>query len=260
MRVLIVTDLEGVSCVDNINMIPETNEGYKRACEYLMADTNAAIDGAFAGGATEVYVLDGHGGGRNFIPGQLDPRAVQISSEEYCHGRVDRYDALMCVGAHAMAGTVKAFLDHTEDSTCWFEYCLNGVPCGEMGLEAYIAGAFGLPFIMASGDAAACREAEALVPGIATACVKTAQFRNEADCLPLEEATALIREAAKEGVLRAPKIAPCVLSLPAEVKVTYTRNDYCDHLSDPNPTVKRNGRVVTKTVDKIETFFDLFLY
>ena len=78
----------------------------------------------------------------------------------------------MCVGAHAMAGTEKAFLDHTQSSTDWFEYCIAGNPQGEMAQQAYFLGAFGVPLVMMSGDAAACAEAKALVPNVAIACVK----------------------------------------------------------------------------------------
>jgi len=258
MHVLIITDLEGVSCVDSIEMINEQNEGYQRAREYLMADTNAAIDGAFIGGATKVTVLDGHGGGRNFIPGQLDPRAVLMPVADFCYKPLSGFDALICVGAHAMAGTPNAFLDHTEDSTRWFEYCINGKPEGEMGEQAYTVGAFSTPFVMASGDAAACREAEAMVPGVATACVKEAVERNKAKCLPLEEAVERIRAAAADGVRRAKEIPARVLPLPAELKLTHTRNDYCDEIMKPG--LVRNGRTVTKIITSLATGGDLIFF
>ena len=63
MHIYIITDLEGISAVDSIDMMDENSEGYKLACERLMSDTNAAIEGAFAGGADKVYVVDGHGSG-----------------------------------------------------------------------------------------------------------------------------------------------------------------------------------------------------
>ena len=186
MHVLIITDLEGISGVDSIDMIPCEAEDYKKACEYLMADLNAAVDGAFLGGATKVTVVDGHGSGMNFRMDLLDKRATVLPVREFIQqpGEAYSYDALMCVGAHAMAGTEQAFLDHTESSARWFEYRINGTPCGEMAMEAYALGAFGIPFVMMSGDQAACEEAETLVPGIATATVKQARGRNRAECIP----------------------------------------------------------------------------
>lgn len=257
MHVLIITDLEGISCVDSIDMIPYENEGYQRACGYLMADVNAAVDGAFAGGATKVTVIDGHGGANNFMMELLDKRAVCIPASEFAGNSPQSYgyDALMCVGAHAMAGTEKAFLDHTQSSTDWFEYCIAGKPQGEMAQQAYFLGAFGVPLVMMSGDAAACAEAKELVPNVATACVKEAHCRNQAVCLPQEEALDRIRLAARDGAERYREIAPCVLQLPAEIKLTYCRNDYCDRMMHPG--LERNGRTVRKTIEKIETYHDL---
>lgn len=258
MHVFIVTDLEGVSCVDSIDMIPKDNEGYQRARALLTADTNAAIDGCFAAGATKVTVLDGHSGGHNLIMELLDRRAEGYSSDDYVkHYKIERYDALMQVGAHAMAGTENAFLDHTQSSSLFFEFRINGVPVGEQAQIALVHGHFGTPYVMVSGDAAACREAEAMVPGIATACVKEAEGRNKAKCLPLEEATERIRQAAMEGVRRCKEIAPCVPQLPAKMELTYTRNDHCDRFMRPD--LERHGRTVTKTVEKIEGFLDLIV-
>ena len=255
MQVLIITDLEGISGVDSIDMIDESTDGYRRACAYLMADTNAAIDGAFAGGAERVVVLDGHGGGQNFIPDRLDKRAEQISSRDFARQTPLHYDALLCVGAHAMAGTQDAFLDHTQTSTKWFEYCINGTPQGEMGQQAYCLGHFGTPLVMASGDEAACREATWLVPNVATACVKKADGRNRAICLPPEEAYEKIRDAARDGVMRCKEIRPLILALPAELKLTFTRNDYCDRAMHEG--LERNGRTVRKTVDRVDCYMDL---
>jgi D-amino peptidase len=255
MHVLIITDLEGVSLVDSIDMIDESTEDYRRACEYLMADTNAAISGAFDGGADKVTVVDGHGSGKNFIHELLDPRADLLPAIEFSKNTPKDFDALLCVGAHAMAGTENAFLDHTQTSVQWFEYCIGGVPQGEMGQQAYCLGQFGIPLVMASGDEAACSEARWLVPDISTACVKKANGRNKAICIPQEEAAKLIRSAASDGVKRCKSIAPLRLKLPVEVSITYCRNDYCDRAMHEG--LQRNGRKLTKTVDKIETYRDL---
>ena len=255
MYVIIVSDLEGASCVGRDDMIPFENEGYQEARKFLMADVNAAIEGAFSGGATKVTVLDGHGGGGNFIPGALDERANLIPGSEFVEKPLLGYDALFCVGAHAMAGTEKAFLDHTQCATKWFEYCINGVPCGEMAQQVYCLGAFGVPLVMMSGDRATCEEAKRLAPGVVTACVKATEYRNRAECLPQEEALDLIRAAAKEGVQRTKEIRPCVLPLPAEIRVTFTRNDYCDEAMHEG--LERQGRTVQRTLTKIGCYADI---
>ena len=42
----------------------------------MTGDVNAAIRGAFAGGATSVVVTDGHYNGRNILIEELDSRAT----------------------------------------------------------------------------------------------------------------------------------------------------------------------------------------
>ena len=74
IKIYIHTDLEGISGINSMDMIERTGQRYRQCCEHLMADLNVAIDGAFAGGATHVTVLDSHGGGNNFIVDLLDPR------------------------------------------------------------------------------------------------------------------------------------------------------------------------------------------
>lgn len=119
MHVYIITDLEGVSGVDSMDMVmDESASPYQEARRLLMEDTNAAIDGAFAGGATKVSVVDGHRSGKNFIVELLDPRAIHVSAFDMALANVEDFevDAVLCVGAHAMAGTPQAFLDHTQSS------------------------------------------------------------------------------------------------------------------------------------------------
>ncbi len=256
-KIIIITDLEGVSGVDSIKMMDESTEGYQRARKLLMADVNAAIDGAFAGGATEVFVVDGHGSGNNFIKEELDKRAVQIAAKDIVTDMpVDNISAVMSIGCHAMAGTVKGFLDHTQSSLCWFDYKIGGVSYGEIGQQAILFGVYDAPLVCVTGDKAACDEAQALIDGISVAAVKTAEKRNEAHCLPQEEALKLIYNAAKEGVLKSENIKPYKIDLPTQIEVTYTRNDYCDD-AQLHKNVTRNGRTLTKTVDKIICLKDI---
>ncbi len=53
-RILVLTDLEGVSGIGSMEEIDRTRAEYKEACRKLMLDTNAAVEGAFSGGASSV--------------------------------------------------------------------------------------------------------------------------------------------------------------------------------------------------------------
>src|SRR5579862_7196941 len=163
-RIYIHTDLEGVSGIDTAEMIVTNGPRYRECCELLMGDLNAAVDGAFAGGAENVTVLDSHGGGlKNFILDMLDPRAENdTKANGKWWGKLDdTYDGTFFFGAHAMSGTINGFLDHTQSSETWHNYRVNGRRFGELAQWATVAGHFGVPMLMVCGDEAACVEARA---------------------------------------------------------------------------------------------------
>ena len=256
-KVLMVTDLEGISGIAKIEQVMDTDSpDYIHSREYLMADVNAAIAGCFDGGAEAVYVWDGHGGGVNFIPGTLDARATQIDGNTIM-GVVRDCDVLMLVGMHAMSGTAKAFLDHTQSSKTIFDYKYNGIRRGEITQECIFAGYFGIPCVMVTGDRAACREAEALLPGVITAEVKSAEVRNVADCLPFEEAHKRIHDAAVAGMALEGREAfdP---GFPLTIEVTFTRADYCD-MHDTDWRERVDARTMRRVSHKIESYYDILI-
>lgn len=176
MKLCVMTDIEGVAGV--LNFQDWTGPGklhYDLAREFLTLEVNAAVDGFFAGGATQVLVVDGHGPGGISV-NLLDPR-VEIQ-----RGWLDgpwplcvesTFDALAWVGQHAKAGTEYAHLAHTQ-SLAYLDESVNGVSIGEFGELAMCASELGVRGIFASGDEALTKEAQALVPGIETVAVKRA--------------------------------------------------------------------------------------
>lgn len=244
---LIITDLEGVSGVDTIDAIPMESALYPDACEKLMGDTNTAVSALFDSGATEVFVLDGHCMGTNFISGTLDRRAVQVTIPELAEV-IRKVGAVVLIGMHAMAGTMTAFLDHTQNSAKIHRYFYNGKRIGEMSQAGFFAGIYGVPIVAASGDAAAMREAEEIFPQIPTATVKTALKRNEAVCLPIDEAHARIYEAVKRGFLKRESIEPMEAKLPLTVEIEFNRCDYADDAIANNPSLERVDEYVVRSV------------
>ncbi len=259
MRVYIMTDLEGISGIVDIAYMDRKSDYYQTARTLLMGDVNAAIAGCFDGGATEVVVKDGHFKGNNFITDRLDPRAVCDKTADPWTGCLDdSFDATLFVGTHAMAGTLDGFLDHTMDPDSWFEYSINGRPVGEIGMWATMAGHFKLPLVYTCGDAAACREAEALIPGIVATAVKTGDGRNNARGMHPLDANAAIRQdvarAISAGKKKFPK--PLTWKKPLTLKLVYYRADFgadgCEHRG----LTRLDARTVTRQVDNQ---FDIML-
>lgn len=260
MKVMIMTDMEGLSGVDTMEMISETeSDGHRIARERLMLDLNAAVEGAFDGGATEVYVEDGHGTGKNFIKEMLDKRAVQLNptswNEKVRNGEIDAY---MEVGCHAMAGTFNGFLDHTQSSKAWYNYIVNGRKCGEIAQGAIFIGAFDVPFVMVTGDEAACVEAKAFLGDVECAVVKYGIGRNRAKLICPDKALDIIREAAKNGMEKINTIRPYKPVMPLEIVLEYYRSDMCDDAYKRLDNVERvDARTLRKMVTKINSYRDI---
>jgi D-amino peptidase len=248
MKIYIHTDLEGISGIDSLEMFRPGTPGYNFAIERLMIDVNAAIEGAFAGGATHVTVLDSHGGGGNFNISLLDKRAdFDRKENKKWWGKLDNsYSGTFFIGAHAMAGTMNAFLDHTQSSQSWYNYRVNGRKMGELAQWAMVAAHFNVPMLMVSGDEAACIEARQFFHPIECAPVKRGIGRNKAELFDLDKAVSDIYEAAKRAISLVGKAKPFKPILPMEIILELCRSDFCDAIAN-NPGVERlDARTVRK--------------
>lgn len=183
MKIYLMTDLEGVAGVlDFSNWCEHSSRYYETAKELLTNEVNAAVEGFFAGGATEIVVADGHGwGGLN--PVLLDPRAELMRnwpSPPYPFGLDQTYAAIAWVGQHAKSRTEFAHIAHTG-SFGVFEVAINAQAVGEFGEIALCGAELGIPSIFAAGDQAFCGEAQALAPGIETVAVKRGTIPGRGD-------------------------------------------------------------------------------
>jgi D-amino peptidase len=201
MRVLISADMEGTTGVTGWTDVQPGQPPYERFRRLLTADVNAAVQGAFEGGATEVIVNEAHDGMRNILIEELDERAEIIiglfKPLVMMHG-VDECDLVFFTGYHARAGDA-GVLAHT---LCG-EYAsveLNGAAASEARLNAALAGEVGVPVGLVTGDDVICSEAEKLFPGVKTAVVKYAIDNFSARCLGIKAAGDRIREAARSAV------------------------------------------------------------
>jgi D-amino peptidase len=257
MKIYVHTDLEGITGINSMDMIQRESPRYRECRELLMGDVNAAVEGLFEGGATHVTVLDSHGGGGSFILDLLDKRADNDTKEnKKWWGKMDSsYQGTIFIGAHAMAGTMNAFLDHTQSSTSWFDYKVNGRSMGELAQWAMVAGNFGIPMLMVSGDEAACTEAHAFFSPVETASVKRGMGRNKAELVDPTEARKRIREAARRCVSLVGKAKPFCPLKPMEIVLTLYRSDYCDNYATHAGVERLDARTVRKvTSNGLELF------
>jgi len=207
MKLLIAADMEGISGVVNWNQVTSTHPDYSRFRRLMTQDVNAAIEGAFRGGATEIVIADGHAGGYNILIEELDARVCLNSGNPapwaMIQGIDGSFNGVMFIGYHARMGTQGANLDHTWSSAQVANVWLNDTLVGEAQLNGGVCGHYQVPVIMASGDQALAADLEKWVPGIEMAVVKQATSRYSGQCLVPQVAQKLISEAAERAVRKA---------------------------------------------------------
>jgi len=232
MKVFIFSDLEGISGVCRFVQTGEDGPRYEDARRLLMGDINACVDGLLDAGVDQVVVRDGHGKPYNLVAEMMHPKATHIVGGWYGRplgGLEPDCDAVILLGHHAMAGTPKAVLCHTQ-SLRGDRYFYNGRETGEIGQEAMIAGHFDIPVIMISGDDAACREArEFLGDGPVVISVKKALAREGAELLAPEVARQKIRAGAAEAVARLPQCKPYKVESPVHIRLEFPDKETADN-------------------------------
>jgi D-amino peptidase len=167
MKVFIMTDLEGSSGVNGrSDGIGNKIINQPAACELLLEEVNAVVEGLVCAGATEIVVWDGHGGSNSLDITKLHEAASlgTIGGGLAPVNQLDAsYDAAIQIGAHAMQGVADGYLNHSFNSHAVAGMTLNGEDIGEIGIVSLMASYFNVPTILVAGDIAACREAEKFI-------------------------------------------------------------------------------------------------
>ena len=209
--------------------------------ELATREVNAAIEDALEGGATTVVVNENHSS-RHLIE-ELDPRAQLIRGgwkpDQTMEGIDETFDALFVLSMHAKRGTPHAVFAHTW-SLGIYDYRVNGVSIGELGMAVYFAASLGVPTALVSGDMAACEEAKALLGDVELVPTKEGITWISAKCPHPSQVLQRIHDAAKRAIERLDDFKPVQLSSPVTVEI---------EMVSPNmipwwlwvPTVEPNG-------------------
>lgn len=243
LKVFISVDMEGISGVVTGDQTSASGADYNRFRRLMTEETNAAIDGALAAGATEIVVNDSHGSMRNLLIEELRAPAELISSNIKPLGMVQgldsTFDAVLFIGYHAKAGSAVGVLAHTGSGTIG-DLRINGKSVGEGGMNIYAAGAQGVPVVMVTGDQVAIEQARELVPNIEGVQVKEAIGTLAARSLRPEEARRRIREATTRALKRRSEIKPVKATTPVTFEVVFTQTALAA-VAEEIPTVKRSN-------------------
>jgi D-amino peptidase len=231
VKVYISADIEGIASVVDLDQLSSGGPDYARVRRLMTQEVNAAVEGAFAAGAIEVVVSDGHGAGKNLIPEELHEDAYLIAGPlkpvAQMEGIDDTFSAAIFIGYHARMGSA-GILSHTMNGVTVSEIRVNGVTLGETGINAAIAGAHGVPVVLVTGDAAVCREAVSTLGHVDTVAVKQAVSYCAAKCIHPKKAQRLIREAAEKALKNRASFRPFRFDGPVTIDVVFRGSAACD--------------------------------
>ena len=258
MRVHVISDIEGVAGV----VKPEQGDGgeplFDEARRLYTEEINAAVRGAFAGGATQVVVMDCHGAGKGWtfnslLPELLHPDCEWVVQEEwtgYTGFLEEGCDAALFVGMHALAGTPDGVLNHTVSGSEWHNLWFNGTLVGETGINAALCGTWDCPVGLVTGDTAVCREAvDLLGDAVVTVPVKEGLGRFSARQITPAKARERIEEGAKRALGELRGMTPYDPGRPCEIRVEYMRSNLVEPFHHRAGVEVVDGRTIVSRAD-----------
>jgi D-amino peptidase len=258
--------MEGVAGVSHAKPTNRGDDLYQQSVELMVGEANAAIEGAYEGGATDVTVNDSHGQMFNLTPEKLDPRARLVQGKKpysMVEAAADSaFDVALFVGYHARAGHPRGTIAHTYTGRITLA-TINERPVTEAALNGLYLGALGVPVAMVSGDDALAEELGGWFPWAELVVVKRGVSWNAADSLHPSKARDLIREAAQRAVAgvaaSGSPIKPLTMTPPLNLRMEFHHAGQAD-VAATIPGFDRVGdRGITYATDDVVTLFRAFL-
>ena len=263
LKVFISADMEGVAGVVTADQLGPTGFEYGRFREFMTAEVLAAIQGARDAGATTILVADAHGNGLNLLVERLPDDVTLVRAWPrplaMMEGIDSSFDAAVFIGYHSSTTSLTGVRAHTMSSATLTGVSLNGIAMPEAGINAAIAGHFGVPVVAISGDDAAVAEAQALIGRMEGAVVKRAIGFHSAATMTPAAAQALIREKVKAGVARRGELRPYLLAKPVRLDIGfkhYRPAEILSYLSIVTRTTSHSIRFMGKDMVEISKFLE----
>ena len=224
LKIYISADMEGVVGAVTGEQLGPGGFEYERFRQFMTDEVNAAIDAARAAGATEFLVSDSHGNGQNLLIEQLPDDVMIVRSWPRPLGMMEgideTFDGVIFIGYHASTANTRGVRAHTMSSANITGLRLNGIEMTEGSMNAAIAGHFGVPVILVSGDDAAVAENQVIIGDIEGAVVKWAKGFHSAQTLTPEAAYEVIRTRTASAISRIEDFQPYVLDTPIELELS----------------------------------------
>lgn len=255
MKIYISADMEGLTGVTLFKEIKEGEDDFPRFRKIMTEEVNAAVRGALGTGAEEILVNDSHAGMRNLLLEDLHPEARLISGNvkgrSMMEGLDESFDAVFCLGYHAMSGTENAVRAHTYSDEV-FSLKINEKEVGELGMNSYYAGSLGVPVIMVSGDDKLGKEALSLLGNVKTAEVKKGISVGSAIHNPVEKSRKTIEGEAREAVQNLGNFDPLRTEEPGRMTIKFKHLETVESLKNLPSVDRKDGYTIQIEFEEFE--------
>ncbi len=264
MKLYISADMEGTAAVASWTQVdPKNTTEYPYYRRLMSLEVRAAIDGARAAGATDVLVNDSHSSMRNVLWDELpdDVRMIYGNRKPFSmnEGIDASFAAAFFTGYHAGVGEADGTLDHTYSPDTVYAVRVNGIRCSEGLLNAALAGSYGVPVVLVTGDRVTVESLARHLPWIRTVATKEAIGRFAVNSLSPEFARRRIAAAAREAIERVGEAKPFVFDAPIDLEIDFTGTQNAD-FAELIPGVERiGGRTVRYVHDDFRVAFRTFM-
>ncbi|HEX7177297.1 MAG TPA: M55 family metallopeptidase [Pyrinomonadaceae bacterium] len=266
MKIYISADMEGIAGVVTGEQLGPAGFEYARFREFMTLEVLTAVETVFEAGATEVLVSDSHGNGQNLLIERLPKNVTIVRSWPrplmMMQGIDSSFDAAIFIGYHSGTTNPEGVRAHTISSARLADVRLNGASVPEAGVNAAIAGHFGVPVIMVSGDDAAVKEMQTLLGDVEGAVVKWAYGFHSARTMTPEAARDLIREKVRRAVGRIRDFKPYKIKAPVTLDVrfkNYRPSEVLAYLSTVERTDAHSVRFVGRDIVEVSKFLEFIM-
>jgi D-amino peptidase len=263
MRLYISCDMEGTAGVCSWQQCDPSNaHEYPVFRRYMSQEVRAAIDGARKGGAGEIVVNDSHWDMRNLLWDELPNDVALISGGRkplsMTQGMGVGFGGAMFTGYHAKAGARDGVLAHTYTGETIYNVRINGVECSEALLNAAMAGYYGIPVLLVTGDRVVVEHVTGFMPWVTGVVVKEGIGHYAADSMTPQAACAAIRDAATQAVKSADKAMPFTFEPPLTLEIDTRRAEQADFIELMPGYARIHGRTVRFEADNYPEIFRAF--
>lgn len=263
-NVFISFDIEGISAVSSWREIRKDAKDLERMRRIATEEVNAAVRGTRKSGKAieEITICDAHASGENLLVEDLDAGVTVVKGTPrtyyMMHGISKAYDIVFFIGYHAMAGTQKAGMEHTYSSASIYNIKINGQYIGETEINAALAGYYGVPLGLVSGDDRLIAEVRKFFSkGVETVVAKKGVSRFATHCRHPKDVQAEIETKAAHALKKIDKLKVFQFKSPLRADIDLA-NSLITDMVELIPGIKRvNGRKVLFRAKDILEFYRL---